>query len=119
MGECATWAYFDPIPPPGGESAADAPGPFALSADGALADLARQAGLEPIDVSEVDCPFIYPDESTALRGLLSPGPAVLAMQKSSEREVREAVLDSLEPFRRPDGGFHLKNRFRYLIARVP
>src|SRR5262249_999500 len=53
--ECDTAAYFDALSPPGsGDS--ETPGPFALSADGALADLARQAGLEPMDVFDVDCP---------------------------------------------------------------
>lgn len=119
MEECDTAAYFDALTPPGAEEKSESPGPFALSADGALADLARQAGLEPADVFDVDCPFNYPDEATALRGLLSPGPAVQAMKQRSEQRVREAVRNAIQPFRQNSGGYLLKNRFRYLIARVP
>ncbi len=117
--ECDTAAYFDALSPPGAGAAPDAPGPFALSADGALAALATEAGLEPQDVHDVDCPFAYPDEATALRGLLSPGPAVEAMQKTNEAHIREAVRAAIQPFRTGNGGFHLKNRFRYLVAKVP
>ncbi len=119
MEECDTAAYFDALIPPGSSLSPDAPGPFALSADGALADLAREAGLEPLDVHDVDCPFIYADEATALRGLLSPGPAVQAIQRSSESYVREAVRAAIQPFLTDRGGLHLKNRFRYLISKVP
>ena len=119
MEECDTAAYFDALAPPGGDASRDEPGPFALSADGALAEMAHQAGLEPMDVFDVDCPFIYPDEATALRGMLSPGPAVAAMKKAGESHIREAVRAALQPFRGNNGGYHLKNRFRYLIARVP
>jgi len=119
MEECDTAAYFDALSPPDTSSPPGAPGPFALSADGALAELASQAGLEPQDVHDVDCPFAFPDEAMALRGLLSPGPAVLAMQQSSEAQVREAVRAAIQPFRTGTGGIHLKNRFRYLVAKVP
>jgi SAM-dependent methyltransferase len=117
--ECEASAYFAalrslaPAPPPG------APGPFALSQDGALADLAVQAELEPQDTHDVDCPFVYPDEATALRGMLSAGPAVRVMQQTSEEHVRAAVRAALQPFRTINGGFRLKNRFRYLVAKVP
>jgi SAM-dependent methyltransferase len=117
--ECEAWAYFAalrslvPAPPPG------APGPFALSADGALAALAVQAGLEPQDSHDVDCAFVYPNEATALRGMLSAGPAVEVMQRTSEEQVRSAVRTALQSFRMNGGGFHLKNRFRYLVAKVP
>lgn len=50
-----------PPPPPG------APGPFALSADGALEALAIKAGLTPSVVKEVECPWDYPNEEIAFR----------------------------------------------------
>jgi hypothetical protein len=46
-----------PPPPP------DAPGPFALSAPGALEGLAIEAGLAPADAGEVSCPWGFPDSS--------------------------------------------------------
>jgi SAM-dependent methyltransferase len=109
----AALGRFLPPPPPG------APGPFALSEPGVLESLAREAGLVPDQVRDVDGPFVYADESTALRGLLSAGPAVRAIQTAQdEAPVRAAVLEAIAPYRRHDSGYRLENTFRYVIARV-
>ncbi len=99
-----------PPPPPG------SPGPYALSADGALEALAVQAGMTPGIVETVECPWDYPDERTALRGLLSSGPAIRAIQNKGEEAVREVILSVLAPFKTNAAGYHLKNNFRYMIA---
>jgi hypothetical protein len=99
-----------PPPPPG------APGPFTLSADGALEALAQKAGMTPTIVKTVECPWNYPDEKTALRGLLSSGPAIRAIQSKGEQVVREVVLQVLAPFKTGSGGYCLTNHFRYMIA---
>jgi SAM-dependent methyltransferase len=99
-----------PPPPPG------APGPFALSADGALEALATEAGMTPGPVETVDCPWEYPDTQTALRGLLSSGPAIRAVEHAGEATVREVILEVISPFRTVSGGYRLKNTFCYLIA---
>lgn len=103
---------FLPPPPPG------AGGPFGLSEDGALEALARQAGLTPVEVGDVDCPWEYKDTETALRGLLSAGPAVVAMQLAGEDRVRKAVLEVLNSFRQASGAYRMENKFRYMIART-
>lgn len=102
-----------PTAPPG------APGPFTLSEDGALAALVKQAGLTPMYVDDVECVWDYPDLETALRGLLSAGPAVRAIQSSGEQNVREAVADAIAPFKQSSGGYQLKNQLRYVIAMRP
>jgi SAM-dependent methyltransferase len=99
-----------PPPPPG------APGPYALSADGALEALAFEAGMTPGIVATVACPWDYPDEQTALRGLLSSGPAIRAIQSRGEEAVRDVILGVLAPFKTGSGGYHLENSFRYMIA---
>ena len=99
-----------PPPPPG------SPGPFALSEPEALARLAQQAGLSPGHHGAAPCPWVYPDLETALRGLLAAGPAIRAIQVAGENRVREAVGESLVPFKRPDGTYLLDNIFHYLIA---
>lgn len=104
-------SLLPPAPP-------DAPGPFALSADGALAALAREAGLTPGGVHEVECPFEYPGLATALRGLLSAGPAVKAIETSGEARVREAVTRALDPYRLSSGGYRLEQTFMFMIATV-
>jgi SAM-dependent methyltransferase len=99
-----------PPPPPG------APGPFALSQDGALETLVSQAGLTPGRLIEVDAPFDYPDEETALRGLLSAGPAVRAIRHAGEERAREVMSQAIAPFRVADSSYHIRNKFRVLIA---
>ncbi len=115
-GESESTAYISamgsllPPPPPG------APGPFALSADGALEALAQKAGLRADQVETVACPWEYRDDETALRGLLSAGPAIRAIQVNGEDIVCNAILEALVPFKTSAGGYRLSNSFRYMIA---
>ena len=98
-----------PPPPPG------TPGPFALSVDGALEALVAEAGMHPGKVEEFDCPWAYPDETTLLRGLLSSGPGIRAVQLAGEAAARDAVLKALAPFKTAAGGYMIRNKARYMI----
>jgi SAM-dependent methyltransferase len=108
----AALASLAPPPPPG------TPGPFALSEPGALERLAREGGLTARESAEVDCIWRYPDLDTALRGLLSAGPAVRAIRHSGVSRVRAAAAAAISPFRTVRGGYQLENRFRYLVAQA-
>lgn len=99
-----------PPPPPG------APGPFALSDEARLKALASEAGLKPGAVVDVACPWIYADLDTALRGMLSAGPAERAIRASSFERARDAVAAAIDPYRTASG-YRLNNTFRYLLAR--
>jgi len=99
-----------PPPPPG------TPGPFALSADGALDELAAAAGLTVTERVDVATTWDYPDEESALRGLNSSGPAVRAIEVAGEDAVRAAVRPAIAPFRTRDGGYRLENSFCYVVA---
>jgi SAM-dependent methyltransferase len=101
-----------PPPPPG------APGPFALSDEAKLKAFATEAGLTPVAVVDVACPWIYPDLDTALKGMLSAGPAERAIRSSSLEKARDAITGAIAPFRTASGGYRLNNVFRYLIARA-
>jgi SAM-dependent methyltransferase len=103
---------FLPPPPPG------MPGPFALSAPGRLDALLEQAGLTPLSGAEADGPIDFPDLATALRGLLSAGPAAAAIRQAGRAAVEAAVAAALTPFRTAADGYHLRNRYRYAIAAV-
>jgi SAM-dependent methyltransferase len=100
------------LPPPPG-----APGPFALSDEQALRKLAADAGLTPVEVFDVDSPFVYADEATAVRGLNSAGAARRAMENAGEHAVTEAHAKAIAPFRQADGSYHIKATFRCLLAR--
>jgi SAM-dependent methyltransferase len=107
----ALWPLLPP-PPPG------APGPFALSDADELRAFAAAAGLEPQALVDVDCPWSYPDEATALRGLGSSGVAARAADLAGRAAVDAAHRDAIAPFRRPDGSFRIGASFRFLVARA-
>jgi len=100
-----------PPPPPG------APGPFALSDEAVLRRFAVHAGLEPVEVFDVDSPWIYADETAALRGLTSTGNAVRAMEQLGEEVVTRAYEKAIAPFRQADGSYRATAWFRCLLAR--
>lgn len=100
-----------PPPPPG------APGPFALSAAGALKTFAAGAGLTPVEVFDVSAPFDYPDLATAIRALNASGGSVRVMELSSEQAVSDAYAKALAPFRQSNGSYHVSANFRCLLAR--
>ena len=95
-------------PPPG------TPGPFALSAPGALEALATEAGLQPGDVAEVPCPWTFPDLDSALRAMLAAGPAIKVIQTAGAAAVRTAVAASIERFRQPSGEYIIGSAFSSL-----
>jgi SAM-dependent methyltransferase len=114
--DCQAAAYLKavgsmlPPPPPG------APGPFALSQDGALEKLIADAGLTPRQASDVDTPWHYADLAGALRGMLSAGPAIRAIRHSGENRVTEALTVAIAPFRTETGSYVLRNKARYVMA---
>jgi SAM-dependent methyltransferase len=101
-----------PPPPPG------APGPFALSDEAKLRAFAAEAGVAPLTVIDVSCPWIYPNLETALKGMLSAGPAERAIRASSMQQASDAIAGAIAPYRTASGAYHLNNVFRYLIARA-
>lgn len=94
------------------------PGPFSLSDESTLRAFASDAGLEPTDVVDVDCPWSYPDLDAALRALASAGVSTRAIQLSGEEAVHQAHREALAPFRRPDGSYRIGASFRCLFARA-
>jgi SAM-dependent methyltransferase len=99
-----------PPPPPGAE------GPFALSEPGRMEALLEQAGLAPGGSGDIAVPMEYPDAETAWRGWSSSGPLVSAVCYAGESAVKQAVLNSLEPYKTASGGYRQQNSFRYAIA---
>jgi SAM-dependent methyltransferase len=101
-----------PTPPPG------APGPFALSDEVRLRAFAEAAGLTAETVTDVDSPWSYPDEATALRGLGSSGVAARARALAGVAAVDDAHRAALAPFRRSDGSFRIGAACRFLVSRA-
>jgi len=101
-----------PPPPPG------AAGPFALSDKTKLRAFAEAAGLTPEDVVDVQSPWRYPDEATALRGLGSSGVSALARGLVGPAAVDRALRAALAPFQQADGSFRIGASCRFLVARA-
>lgn len=90
--------------------------PFALSEPGRLAALLEQAGLRAVDSGEIATTFAWPDDDTAWKAIGSAGPTVMAVRFAGEEKVRQAVLNSLMPFKTSTGGYREENTYRYVIA---
>ena len=114
--QCEAAAYLAAIggllPPP----KPGAPGPFALSDSEAIIRVFGEAGLEIGSTADVTVVWSYPDEPTAIAGLMAAGPIVLAIDHAGLEAVADATRDFLEPFRTDDGGYRITNVFRYAIG---
>ena len=99
------------MPPP------NAPGPFALSDETTLRQFGADAGLEPVAVFDVDSPWAFSNEETALRGLLASGVAAKAVETSGLETVRSAYTNVIKPFRQADGSYKIGATLRVLIAK--
>jgi len=101
-----------PEPPPG------APGPFALSDEKKLRLFALEAGLTPLEVIDVASPWVYADETLAIRGLGSSGVAAKAIEASGEDAVNAAHAAAIAPYRQPDGSVRIGATCRLLFAKL-
>jgi SAM-dependent methyltransferase len=101
-----------PAPPPG------APGPFALSNEATLRSFAAAAGLDPIEVFDVESPFRYSGIEEGVRGLGSSGISERARKQSGEEAVDSAHRAALARFLQNDGSCRVHATFRCLIARA-
>jgi SAM-dependent methyltransferase len=106
-------AAMKPLLPP---APAGAPGPFALSDETALRAFAAAGGLTPAAVIDVDTPWFYRDEATALRGFGASGVAVKAIEHVGQEAFATAMRAAFAPFRQADGTFCIGARCRCLVA---
>jgi len=99
-----------PPPPPG------APGPFALTENSVLENILAEIGFKNIDSVDVPSVWDYPDKDVALRGLLSAGPAVKAIEHSGIEKVSETLSAAVVPYIQGNGHVVYHNKFRIVIA---
>lgn len=106
-------APFLPPPEPGAS-----PQP-SLWEPGVLEGIAVEAGLVPGDAFDLTWAYEYPGTPALARSMLAPVLAVEATRRAGEEAVRTAIVDALQPYRNPGGGYRLENEWRYLIASRP
>ncbi len=95
----------------------DAPAPPDLAEPGLLETIATAAGLTPSEAFDISWAYLYDGDASLTRSLLSAA-GVGDVAGDRESEVREALIDVLEPFRTADGGYRLENEWHFLVARV-
>ncbi|WP_166509573.1 class I SAM-dependent methyltransferase [Blastococcus sp. TF02-8] len=91
--------------------------PAAVSEPARLVAMAERAGLHVESLAEVVVPVDYADADALLEPLLATPVARTAARRTDRGELREGVLEAVEPFRAADGGYRLENVFRVLVAR--
>jgi hypothetical protein len=58
----------------------------------------------------------FPDEATAVRGLLASGVAERAMRNSGEDATRKSISEAIRPTRQDDGSYAFRNEFCFLVT---
>jgi SAM-dependent methyltransferase len=100
-----------PQRPPGG-------GPFAWSADGALANLLSEAGLKVIAEGGSQCDFHYPDFAAFWRAQTSAGNYQPALQAVGPDRLRKVLGEALRPYTHADGAIVLRNVYRWAAGQA-
>jgi len=100
-----------PQRPPGG-------GPFAWSADGALANLLSEAGLRVIAEGGSQCDFRYPDFDAFWRAQTSAGNYQPALQAVGPDRLRQIVGEAVRLYTQTDGAIVLRNVYRWAAGQV-
>ncbi|RXZ72429.1 class I SAM-dependent methyltransferase [Agromyces albus] len=77
---------------------------------GGLQSLFARAGLEVTAAGLVETPWRAADEDTLVRGVL------LGDDAARVAAVRDVVVEAAQPFRTADGGYLLRNAFRYAVG---
>ncbi len=99
-----------PPPPPG------TPGPFALTENHLLENILQEIGLTVLNTADVDSIWNYPDAETAIKGLLSAGPAARAIENAGFEKAYQTTLEAIQPYIKSNGQVLYNNKFRVVIA---
>jgi SAM-dependent methyltransferase len=100
-----------PQRPPGG-------GPFAWSADGALANLLGETGFTVTAEGSSQCDFRYRDFEAFWRAQTSAGNYQPALQAVGPDRMRQIVGEAVGPYTHADGAIVLRNAYRWAVGRV-
>lgn len=99
-----------PPPPPGSG------GSFAFSENWSLERILQEKGFKILRNTDVTSVWDYPDTDTALKGLLSVGPAAKAIENAGFEKAYETTLKAVQPYVKHDGRIVHNNKYRVLIA---
>jgi SAM-dependent methyltransferase len=83
-----------------------------------LEDIARGAGLTPLEAFDDSWAYEFDSEATLLRAMLSAGSAVAATQQVGRERVEAAILEALAPWRTRGGRYRLENEWHHLSCQI-
>lgn len=116
-GIAAVFTPLFPLFPPDALTSMKDSGMFALSAPGQLDEVLTAADLTIRDDVEFNSPVTFDDLHTAQRAFIGAGPMQLAIQRSGEPTVADAVREALAPFIATDGHITLPAWWRVVLTR--
>jgi len=93
-------------------------GPFAWSADGALANLLTEAGLKAIVEGGSQCDFRYSHFEAFWRAQSSAGNYQPALQAVGPDCLRQIVGEAVRPYTQADGTIVMRNVYRWTAGQV-
>jgi predicted N-acetyltransferase YhbS len=117
-GIAAVFRRLFPLFPPEALEGFQRSGIFALSEPGALDRSLLAAGLRTEEDEELSSHVLFPDAEAATRAFLGAGPTGLALRRSGEVAVTEALRAALTPFTGGDGRVTIPSWFRVVMARA-
>jgi SAM-dependent methyltransferase len=82
-----------------------------------LRNVVERAGLVVETLDEVVCAFEYADEDDLLGPLFESALGQAVGRRAGPVALRAAVLEGVQRYRTPSGGYRLNNLFRVLVAR--
>ena len=83
-----------------------------------LEQVARDAGLEPVESFDSSWAYEFADDESMLRAMLSAGSAVAAAEHAGREILVEAILGALASYRDDRGAYRMPNEWHYLVARA-
>jgi 2-polyprenyl-3-methyl-5-hydroxy-6-metoxy-1,4-benzoquinol methylase len=89
-----------------------------LTRPGTIEALLEGAALTIRERQEVACPWDFPTAEGAWKAQRARGPIQEAILRLGEGPVQALVLRALEPYRTAQGGYHLANQIRSILATV-
>lgn len=95
---------------------ANAPGPFALSEDGAIEKIMQELDMKMVYQTTVSGPFIYYSLQDGISSFMGTGPAAAACNRVMKEEVQRVIAKALQPYYITDDMYHLQNSFLLFIA---
>lgn len=95
-----------------------APGPMALADEDTIWQIIRDVRLTASDVFDVDCPSVYPDIDSAVRGICANSTGALAIENAGHDTVTRAVRAAISDLVQPDGTVVAESRYTCFLAKV-